>query len=106
MFRNLFARWWSRPARRLPLRRPMTIEALEDRVVPALTDFGSLSMDPSKFDQGHILVQVRPDVTDPTKLTVPQGVKFDSPVGLVPGLWEVSLSPGTTVQQALDAFKN
>src|SRR5262245_59109267 len=99
------------PFRGLPSRRPLSktrarpwLDQLEDRIVPSAADFRSLTVDPSSYDPSGILVRLRPGIADPRALEILQGTEFTSPLSLVPGLWEVHLSDGVSVEAALEAY--
>src|SRR5262245_5254768 len=91
--------------RRLRTRsRSLSVEQLEDRLAPS-ADFADLAVNRASYDPSAVLVQLRPGVADPRTLSLVQGGTFASELPLVPGLWEVRLSPGVTVESALAAFR-
>src|SRR5688572_253964 len=79
--------------------RPIAVEALEARDVPALVSFDALSVDPSWYDSSTLLVRVQPGVTDVAALGIPGAVSA-TPLALIPDLWEVQLAPGASVTDA------
>jgi serine protease len=91
------------PARTSSRRSALRFEQLEDRVVPAI-DFNGLAVDPAGYDPSRILVRVRPGLADPDALRV-AGADSTAALSLVPGLWEVRLTGGMSVAQALAAFR-
>jgi subtilisin family serine protease len=83
----------------------LALEALEGRLLPSasppLIDLSSLVVKPGSYDQTNILVEFRAGST-PAALP---GTKLDRPLPLVSGLYEVGLAPGTTVTDALAAYR-
>jgi hypothetical protein len=81
------------PGRRA--RRPLDIQALEDRAVPATATFGSLAVDPTQAPT-DLLVRFRPDYAGPG-LTAPASASI---LGRKPWAWWTgsfrSRSPGPT----------
>jgi subtilisin family serine protease/subtilisin-like proprotein convertase family protein/DNA-binding cell septation regulator SpoVG len=96
----------SRPRRANRSRRPLALELLEDRVVPAAISLSDLTIDPTAYDSSAILVRLRAGVTDPASLRILNDTQFGDALSLVPGLWEVRLAPGISVQSALAAYSS
>ncbi len=93
-----------------PHRRKLVVELLEDR---SLLDAGlgavaaglpQLSLDPHAHEASSVMVRFRPDA-DAAAVAAAAGASLGSSYGLVPGLYQVNLSEGVTVEQALTAFR-
>lgn len=85
-----------RPASRLRL----ICEALEDRSLLAASLLANLN--PGSYSPDHLLVHFKPDAVPVSLL----GTTITSALSLVPGLYEVQLPAGITVDQALSAYSN
>ncbi len=90
-----------------PQGRPRTLrlERLEDRSLPSAAtptlDLSGVHVDPAQADPSNILVQFRPGST-PVALP---GTTLGQSLDLVPGLYEVSLAPGTSAARALADYR-
>jgi subtilisin family serine protease len=95
------------PSRSRPCPRALLIERLEDRTLPAAGPpaptlaLPALHEDLAHADPSHLLVRFHPGVT-PAALP---GTSLGQALSLVPGLYEVDLSSGTTVAGALAAYR-
>jgi subtilisin family serine protease len=82
------------------------LETLEDRTLldgSAAIDLSGLRVGPAAPAASHILVRFVPNVTP---VPVLHGTTIGAPVSsLVPGLYEVNLSPGVSLSLALAAYK-
>jgi subtilisin family serine protease/subtilisin-like proprotein convertase family protein len=85
-------------------RQRLLAERLEDRLAPAIADFGALVADPSTYAPHDILVQMPAEIADPAQLRLFDGVASASPLPLVPGWWDVHLADGVSVASALAAL--
>jgi subtilisin family serine protease len=85
--------------------RPLTLERLEDRTLPSGTpatlDLSGLHVDPGNADLSNILVQFRPGSA---AVALP-GTTLSRALDLVPGLYEVRLAAGRTVERALQEYR-
>jgi subtilisin family serine protease/subtilisin-like proprotein convertase family protein/DNA-binding cell septation regulator SpoVG len=98
----------NRPTHGAPKTRRPWLETLEHRCVPAGAAFGPLPADlpdPAAYDPTHILVRLSPDAGDPRQLNVVDGAVFKNSFALLPGLWEVELPGGVSVEAALAAYR-
>ncbi|MCI0685210.1 MAG: S8 family serine peptidase [Gemmataceae bacterium] len=93
----------TRRARPLATRRPW-FERLEDRWAPSVTE-PLAAMDPATVDPTHILVRLDPLAGDPRQLQILDDTAFTGSFALVPGLWEVELGAGVSVESALAAYQ-
>jgi subtilisin family serine protease len=91
---------------------PPRLEALEDRTLlsgggPAnVIDLSGLSL-ASTYSSSDILVQFRTDpATSAASTLLPAGTSLGQQLGLVSGLYEVPLSPGVSVEAALNAYRS
>src|SRR5262245_58084733 len=107
-----FARGRSHSARRPASagRKPTvcrpSVEMLEDRTLlngQPVVDFSSLRVDPAAHDAGTILVHFRSEPADRAGQAILNGTTIGKPLALVPGLREVQLADGVSVEQALAA---
>jgi subtilisin family serine protease len=84
------------------------LEALEDRTLPdsspagAVLDVQGVGVRGDSYDPSVVLVRFRPGSAPEAGLA---GASVGGPVALVPGLYEVRLSPGVSVAQALAAYR-
>jgi serine protease len=80
--------------------------------VSAAVDFSSLRADPSAYDSSHILVRFNAetgtaDTIRGLQAAVPlPGTELGPSLTLVPGLREVCLDPGETIEAALAEYRN
>jgi subtilisin family serine protease/subtilisin-like proprotein convertase family protein len=102
-------RRWSRPNRQ-PTVRKLHLEVLEDRNLlsasspaPAL-DLSHLAVNSSQYSSNDILVQFKPAALTRNAVSALAGTTIGQNLSLVPGLYEVMLNAGTTVQQALTEY--
>jgi subtilisin family serine protease/subtilisin-like proprotein convertase family protein len=86
-------------------RRPIRVESLEPREVPAAAPFDALAVDPTWYDASTLLVQTKPGPIQLTALGIPSAASV-RPLSLVPGLWEVQLAAGSSAAAALMASRN
>jgi subtilisin family serine protease/subtilisin-like proprotein convertase family protein len=100
---------WFKWRRKQPARQ-LALEALEDRNMPsaspapAAIDLSGLAVNTSKYSPGDILVQFKPGaVTGNSAPTLP-GTTAGPALGLVPGLYKVTLNAGMTVSRALAEY--
>ncbi len=90
--------------RRSQIHRSFQLEVLESRqllnadLTGPLAPFSALQLNSSQYDPSHILVRFRTDA--------PMASEPGTPLDLVPGLREVSLAPGTSVEQAIESFQS
>src|SRR5205807_236162 len=88
-------------------RLPLHLEKLEDRTLPSTTpnpiDLSGLRVDPNSYDPSRILVQFRSGATPPQSLL--PGTTLGPSLGLVNDLYDVNLTSGVTVNQALAAYQ-
>lgn len=75
----------------------LVCEVLEDRLQPAV---GFSAMSGAGYASDHILVQFKPDAK-PTNL---DGTLLTNSLSLVPGLFQVDLPQGLSVEQAIQAY--
>lgn len=83
--------------------RPLRVERLEDRSLPSVSptlNLSGLHVDRTRSDASRLLVQFKDDAT-PQALP---GTTLGNKVPLVGNLYEVELQPGTSVEQALEAY--
>src|SRR5439155_15897545 len=91
-------------ANRLVRRIRPTLELLEDRTLPSATLPVSITSPyGSGWSDSRILVQFKPQYA--SQATSLSGTQLAQTFALTPGLFEVQLSPGVTVDQALAAYK-
>lgn len=86
----------------------LTVESLEPRLVPTRMGPpypGNLQVQPEPHSDSRILVRFRPGQEDPHPNTLPRGSRLGTTFQLVPGLREVQLDAGVSVDQALTAFR-
>ncbi len=87
--------------------RPL-VESLEDRrllaagALPALVGFDALKVDAQSYEPSRILVQYR---TEASATATVAGTAVGAGIGLVPGLHEVALGPGVSVDAAVRAYR-
>ncbi len=91
-------------------RRPprLGVEGLEDRCLPAaigMIDWNNLAVDRSSYESSRILVRFRDGDGPAAAGRVLQGTRVGDAYGLVPGLREVELSAGVSVERALAAYR-
>jgi subtilisin family serine protease/subtilisin-like proprotein convertase family protein len=93
-----------------PVSQPLVLEALEDRTLLSVTttpvlDLNGLTVNTNQYSATDILVrfQVPPGSSGGPALVA--GTTLASPLPLVPGLFQVNLSPGMSVPQALAAYR-
>lgn len=85
------------------------VERLEDRLAPAVANlqgalgFPSLTVNPDAYDASRILVRFRPGAA--ADQHIQWGTALGPEVSLIPGLHEVWLSPDTSVEAALQAYR-
>ena len=92
------------------IQQPLTLEALEDRTLlstspTTLLDLNGLSVDPSQYSSTDILVSFQGTPGTSGGPAVVAGTTLGSSLPLVSGLYEVNLSGGMSVAQALAAYK-
>jgi YD repeat-containing protein len=86
-------------------RKILSVELLEDRFLMsgnALAGFNAFAINTGSYDPSRILVRFRPEVTAPASLA---GTSVAQDIPLVPGLHEVTLDPGLTVENALAIYQ-
>ena len=87
--------------------RPLLLERLEDRTLPSVApnviDLSGLQVNTGSYASSDILVQFRNTATTPQS-SLP-GTTIGQQLGLVPCLYEVDLTNGITVAQALAAYQ-
>jgi subtilisin family serine protease/subtilisin-like proprotein convertase family protein len=84
------------------------LEVLECRTLPSVTLFDPppLFVDPTAYDPSHILVRYRDNyVQTHAPTSILPGTRIGPRLDLVPGLFEVTLSPGIPVESALAAYR-
>jgi subtilisin family serine protease/subtilisin-like proprotein convertase family protein len=86
------------------------LEALEDRNLlssspSSVIDLSGLAVNTSKFSSSDILVEFKSSAISAKGPAALAGTSVGMALGLVPGLYEINLSPGTTVSQALAAYR-
>ncbi len=89
---------------------PLTLEVLEDRTLlnaapSTVLDLNGLGVNPSKYSATDILVRFQTPPGTPGGSELVKGTTLGSAMPLVSGLYEISLGKGTTVAQALAAYK-
>ncbi len=95
---------------RRPIRTPLTLEALEDRTLlnaapSTVLDLNGLGVNPTKYSSTDILVRFQTPPGTPGGSELVKGTALGSAMPLVSGLYEIALGKGTTVAQALAAYK-
>jgi subtilisin family serine protease/subtilisin-like proprotein convertase family protein len=81
------------------------LELLEDRALPAVTDFSALQVDPTTYASDSILVRFQADAPMSVMPSLYAGTSIGDELGLVSGLHEVLLDPGVSVVDALAAYQ-
>jgi len=97
-------------AKRRPLRQPLGLEALEDRTLlsasapTTVLDLNGLSVNTAQYSATDILVRFQTPPGGANGSALVPGTTLGAALPLVTGLYEVNLSKGTTVAQALAAY--
>src|SRR6185437_12129056 len=98
-------------AQRRPIRAALGLEALEDRTLlsaaPPTTvlDLNGLSVNPNQYSSTDILVQFHGTPGTSGGPAIVAGTTLGSRLPLETGFYQVNLSKGMTVEQALSAYK-
>ncbi len=84
------------------------LEPLEDRTLlngGPLIDFSALAIDRDHYQADRILVHFHSEFANAGFQTLLGGATSASPLSLVSGLYEMTLAPGVSVQDALSAYR-
>src|SRR5579871_416457 len=94
---------------RRPNQRPLGLETLEDRTLlnaapTTVLDLNGLSVNQSAYSAHDILVRFQTPPGSPNGSAIVAGTSLGSQLPLVPGVYQINLSPGMTVARALTAY--
>src|SRR5262245_50540792 len=87
------------------------VELLEERNLldaagTSVLDLGGLQVNTNRYDADHILVRFRPEALASTEMAgLMPGTELGSAMGLVSGLYEVTLDAGVNIDDALAAYR-